>query len=343
MSQNDAEQTVAPDQDRRRTRAAIVMGVLAVAAVLIVAGATWLAGRPAAPLLQGMADADEVRVAAKITGRIAAFSAREGDQVAAGQVLYTIESPELNARRRQAEAALAAAQAMLDKAEEGARSQEITAARAQWERAEAAAVLARATYERLRNLYREGVISRQQHDEAEANSLAATAQSRAARAQYEQALEGAREEDRRAAASQVRQAEGAMAEVEAMLEETRMRAPIDGLVSKRLADPGELVPAGYPVLVLRDPESGWVSLYVREDRFAGWRIGSVLEGEIPALGRSGVPFEVYFINPAGDFATWRATRQSAGYDVKAFEVRLRPVEPLPELRPGMSVLFREPG
>lgn len=343
MSHADAEETVVHDRKRPIGRDAIVMGVLAIVAVSIVLAATWLAGRPAPPLMQGMVEADEIRVAAKITGRIAAFAVREGDPVVAGQVLYTIDSPELNARRRQAEAALAAAQAMLDKAEEGARSQEITAARAQWERAEAAAVLARATHARLSNLYDEGVISRQQHEETEASSLAATAQSRAARAQYEQALEGAREEDRRAAASQVRQAEGAMDEINALLEETRMRAPLDGLVSKRLADPGELVPAGYPVLLLRDQGSTWVGLYVREDRFAGWRIGTVLEGEIPALGLAGVPFEVYFINPAGDFATWRATRESAGYDVRAFELRLRPVDALPELRPGMSVLFGEPG
>lgn len=322
-------------------RAIMVVGVLAVLAVLIVLGATWFAGRPSAPLLQGMADADEIKLAAKISGRIEAFAVREGDRVEAGQALYTIDSPELNARRRQAEAALAATQAMLDKAEEGARSQEITAARAQWERAEAGAALARATYARMRNLFNEGVISRQQHDEAEANSLAATAQARAARAQYEQALAGTREEDRRAASSQVRQAEAAMAEVEAMLEETRMRAPRAGLVSQRLADPGELVPAGYPVLTLLDPASTWVSLYVREDQFSSWRIGSMLRGEIPALGLTGVSFELYFISPAGDFATWRATRSSAGYDVKTFEFRLRPVDALPDLRPGMSVLFRD--
>lgn len=329
-------------RERGIGRAIMVVSVLVILAVSIVLGATWLAGRPVAPLQQGIADADEIKVAAKITGRIGAFTVREGDRVEAGQALYTIDSPELNARRRQAEAALAAAQAMLDKAEGGARSEEITAARAQWERAEAGAVLARTTYARMRNLFEEGVISRQQHDEAEANSLAATAQAKAARAQYEQALEGAREEDQRAAASQVRQAEAAVAEVEAMLEETHIRAPLAGLVNERLVDPGELVPAGYPALTLLDPASTWVGLYVREDRFAGWRIGTVLEGEIPALDLEGASFEVYFISPAGDFATWRATRASDGYDIRAFELRLRPVEPIPDLRPGMSVLFGDP-
>lgn len=338
MSEQAKEKRV-DGRDVERRRGIFLMGAAALLSLSIVLGATWLAGRPVAPLHQGMAEADEIRVAARFGGRIAAFAVREGDRVDAGQALYTIESPELNARRRQMEASLATAEARLDKAETGARSEEITAARAGWVRAEAGAELARATYDRMLNLFQEGVISRQSHDEARVDSIAATARAEAVRAEYEQALAGAREEDRRAAAGQVRQAEAALAEVDAMLEETHMRAPLAGLVSRQLAEPGEVVPAGYPALTLLDPDSTWVSLYVREDQFSGWRIGTVLEGEIPALGRAGVSFEVYFISPAGDFATWRATRASAGYDVKAFEVRLRPVDAMPDLRPGMSVLL----
>jgi HlyD family secretion protein len=65
----------------------------------------------------------------------------------------------------------------------------------------------------------------------------------------------------------------------------------------------------------------------------------VISGTVPALGDKRVDFRVYFVNPAGDYATWRATRQSSGYDIKSFEVRARPVAATPDLRPGMSVLF----
>lgn len=324
----------------RRSGLVIPLAVLAGAA--LIALAVWLAARPVPPLLQGMAEADEIRVAAKITGRIAAFEVSEGDRVEPGQLLFLIDSPELEARRRQVEAALAAARAQLDKAEEGARRQEVAAARAQWQRAESGAELARTTYQRMRNLHAEGVISRQQYDEAAAQSRAATAQAQAARAQFDLALEGAREEDRRAAAAQLQQAEGAMAEIEAMLEETRIRAPAQGVVSRRAVRAGELVPAGYPVMTLLPPGGTWVAVHVREDQFAGWQLDAVVPGDVPALGLRGVRFKVYFINPAGDFATWRATRESSGYDVRSFEVRLRPIEPLAELRPGMSVLFHSP-
>jgi HlyD family secretion protein len=80
---------------------------------------------------------------------------------------------------------------------------------------------------------------------------------------------------------------------------------------------------------------------MREDRFHGLAMGRTLRGHVPALARD-ADFRVYHISPRGDFATWRATREASGYDVRAFEVRLRPAAAVPGLRPGMSVLFDWP-
>ena len=168
------------------------------------------------------------------------------------------------------------------------------------------------------------------------------ATSAAARAQYDLALAGARRQDKDAASAQVRQAEGAVAEVQAAQDEVEGRAPTAGEVSKRLADVGELVPAGYPVFTLVDLSNVWVAFYLREDQFRGLKMHERLRGQVPALRLDDTEFEVYFINPAGDFATWRATRQSAGYDIKSFEVRVRPVGTVDGFRPGMSVLFPWP-
>src|SRR5690606_38801199 len=235
-----------------------------------------------------------------------------------------------------------AAQAVAAKADEGARSEDIRAAEANWKRAVAGAELANSTYRHVDNLYREGVVTRQKRDEALAQSRSSTELAKAARAQYDMALSGARAQDRQAAQAQVRQAEGARAEVDAAREETRGRASMAGEVGKRMADVGELVPAGYPVLTLVDVDHPWVAVNLRESQLEGLRIGSRLQGRVPALGDREAQFEVYFVNPAGDYATWRATRESSGYDVRSFEVRLRPVERLPGLRPGMSVLFAWP-
>ena len=86
----------------------------------------------------------------------------------------------------------------------------------------------------------------------------------------------------------------------------------------------------------------WVTINIREDQFNSLKNGQVITGSIPALNRKAVPFKVDYISPQGDFATWRATRQSRGYDVRSFEVRARPTAKVAGLRPGMSVLFDWP-
>jgi len=326
----------APPPNKRKLGIALAL----VLAIVVVVG-LWLAWRSPAEQLQGMADADTVNVAAKITARLATLKVREGDRVKAGQVLFVLDSPEVAAKEEQAQGALDAASAVADKADAGARSEDIRAAQANWKRAEAGATLADATYQRVQNLFNEGVMTRQKRDEALAQARSSRELSNAARAQYDQALAGAREQDKRAAQGQVRQARGAVAEVDAAREEVNGRAPLAGEINKRMADVGELVPAGYPVFTLIDIDRMWVSVNLRESQMRGLKIGNRLRGQVPALDRE-IEFEVYFINPAGDYATWRATRQSSGYDVRSFEIRLRPVARVEGFRPGMSVLFAWP-
>ena len=320
----------------------LLMLLAILAALGVIVAGVWLSLRPEPGLIQGMADADSVKVSAKISARVAALHVHEGERVTAGQQLFTLESPEIEAKLRQVTAVLDAARAQAAKAEEGARSEQIRAAEANWRRARAASELSRETAERLGRLHSEGVVTRQQRDEALAKATADAEQTAAARAQYDEATAGARREDLDAAEAQVRQAEAALEEVNIARSETLGTAPATGEVSKRLADVGELVPAGYPVFNLVDIDNMWVSFSVREDQFEGITMGRSLRGSIPALGLTDTEFQVYFISPAGDFATWRATRQSVGYDVRSFEVRARPVQTLAGFRPGMSVLFPWP-
>lgn len=310
--------------------------------VAVVALGLRLAWQPAPGQVQGIVDAREYRVASKVTGRLAAVHVREGEAVAAGQLLASIDSPEVTAREAQASAAVEAAQSQADKAAAGARRTDITAAEAQWKRAAAAADLARTTFERVDRLARDGVVAGQKRDEARTNMIAAAEAARAARSQYDAALAGARAEDKRAARAQANQARGVAAEVAAARAETRILAPVAGEVGRRLAQPGEIVGAGYPVLLLTEVQAPWVTVTLREDQMAGLRVGRELGGSVPALGGKTARFRISFMAPAGDYATWRATRQSSGFDIKGFEVRLMPVQPVPGLRPGMSVLFDWP-
>ena len=155
----------APSDRSRRLR---LIGLGVIATILI--GGLWLAFRSPADLVQGMADADSINVSAKVTARVSALLVAEGERVEAGQVLFELDSPEVAAKQQQAEAALAAAQAQADKAEEGTRVEDIRAAEANWRRAQAGSELARSTFQRLERLHTEGVVTRQRRDEARAKA-----------------------------------------------------------------------------------------------------------------------------------------------------------------------------
>ena len=250
------------DTPRRSDRRLPVVLAGSLVAVIVLGG-LWLSLRPAQGQIQGFVDVDEVTVAAKITARAVQLHVHEGDTVQVGQILLTLASPELDARREQALGAIDAAQATAAKADDGARPQEIDALAAQWRRAQAGADLARTTFQHTDTLFREGVLTRQRRDEAFANARAATEAAVAAKAQYDQGRAGARIEDRQAASGQLRQARGAAAEVAAAEAETSLRAPISGEISKRMVDVGEIVPAGYPAFTLIDRSRQWVVLNVR--------------------------------------------------------------------------------
>jgi HlyD family secretion protein len=183
------------------------------------------------------------------------------------------------------------------------------------------------------------VVAEQRHDEALAKWKASKEAAAAARAKYDMAMEDAREEDLRTASALVDQAYGTVSEVKSYLSETRLQAPLAGEVVHVLADPGELVSPGYPVITILDLTDAWVTFNIREDNLSGVRMGQTLKVRVPALGDQAIDVKVSYISALGDFATWRSTSASGGFDLKTFEVRARPVQPVDGLRPGMSVIL----
>jgi HlyD family secretion protein len=293
--------------------------------------------RPQPPALQGQVEAQETNVSAKIAGRVGRVLVQPGQMVAAGDVLFELDSPEVAAKLSQAEAAQQAAQAVSAKAEHGARPEEIEMARTQWQRAVTGADLARATLARVQSLFDEGLIARQKRDEAEAQSRAADEQVKAAQAQYAMAQKGARSEDKAAAAAQARQVGGVVAEVQVARAETRIVAPVAGEVARVQIQPGELAPQGFPVVTLVNLADPWIVLQVREDELAAFAKGSAHRGQVVALKRD-ADLRVTAVAVLPDFATWRAAKPG-GADLRTFEIRLKPVAPIDGLRPGMSVLL----
>lgn len=296
------------------------------------------ASRPQTQYIQGQVEVRRVMVSAKIPGRLFAILVREGDLVQKGQELASLHSPEIEAKQLQAQGAVRAAEAQFEKAQKGARSEEIRAAKAAFERANEAAILAQTTYARVQKLFDEGVLPVQKRDEAQTQMKTAQSAAEAARAQYEQASAGARSEDKAATAGLVMQAKGGRAEVEAYMDETRIYAPIAGEITLKSAEEGEIIAAGMPVLAISDLSDAWAVFNLREDLLPGLTKGKRLTVEIPALKRT-AELEVYYIAPMGDFATWRSSKETGGFDLKTFEVRARPAQPIEGLRPGMSVLL----
>ncbi len=306
----------------------------------IIAVSVWYAARPVPLTIQGEVHAKQVQVAAKVPGNILSLPIIEGQQVKKGEVLATIDSPTLKAKEAQAVAAVKAAEAQQKKIDDGARQEEITALYNVYQKAVAAEQYAFKTYSRVKSLHDDGVVTTQSLDEALTQWKVLQNDVRASKANYEMARIGARPEDKTAAEALKEQAQGVLQEVMVLLEDTILHSPIDGEVSTVVVEQGELVTPGFPVITLVDLEDTWVTFYIREDLLKDIRIGTVINVEIPALSDNQVyPVEVRYIAPAGSYAVWSATKTSADFDLKTFEVKAYPQHKIPDLRAGMTAVF----
>lgn len=316
-----------------------IIGIIVAAAVVVLSVVliSWYLRKSTPMLIQGTVECTTYKASSKVPGRIDAMKVAQGDRVEKGQLLYTLSTPELEAKLQQAEAVRSAASALDQAALAGARVQQIEAAMNMWQKAQAGLELARKTYERVKNLYDEGVVPAQKLDEASANYRAMEATAQAAKAQYELAMDGARKEDKEAAAARVRQAEGAVSEVESYIGDAMVYSPVTGEVSTVIAEEGELVGSGYPVVAILDMSDMWVTFNIKETLLPAIEVGTRMSGYVPALGYD-VEFEVTYIAVQADFATWSATRTQGGFDIRTFAVKARPVGCEAPMRPGMSVL-----
>ena len=290
------------------------------------------------PIIQGMIESKTYVASSKIAGRIDSLYINEGDYVEQGQLLYTISTPELDAKLRQVEALRSEAKALNKEVDRGARKQQIEAALSMVSKAEAGEELAKVTYERIARLYERGVVAKQQYDEAKANLEVMTANVQAAKAEYSLALSGASSEQREIVASKVREATAAVDEVNTYIADARVMAPISGRVSSITSDPGELVGSGYPVVTILDLNDTWASFNIRESDLEKISFGSRVVVHIPSL-KTKAQFEVYYIASEADFATWTSTRARGGFDIRTFEIRARCLDNNIELLPGMSAII----
>ena len=326
---------------REKKERSLVVGLIALIVIIVVLALIGLfLLKPEPQIIQGHAEATQVRVSGKLPGRVVEFMVEEGQHVLAGDTLVHIHSSLVEAKLSQAEAMETVAKAQNKKVDSGTRVELLNSAYDMWQQAQAGLTIAKKTYERMQSLYKKGVVSEQKRDEAEAAYKAMVATESAAKSQYEMAKAGAQAEDKAAAAAMVAAAQGSVAEVESILSDSYLTAPTDGEIFDIFPNVGELVSLGAPIMNVLKLDDMWVSFNVREDLLENLTMGAEVQAIIPALENKEVTLKVFYIRDMGSYAVWRATKVTGQYDAKTFQVKARPVEPVDNLRPGMSVLLK---
>lgn len=335
----DFEQLTPEAKKENKTLMGAFAIVVVVVALLAIVGFLFL-NKPD-EIIEGQADATAVRISGKLPGRVVDLYVEEGDMVKAGDTLVHIHSSLADAKLMQAMGMETAAKAMNRKVDAGTRSQIIQSAYDLWQQARSAESITKKTYDRMQTLYSEGVMSEQKRDEAKAAYDAAVAASSAAKSQYELAKQGAQSEDKESAAAMVDVAKGGVGEVQALLEDQYLTAPCDGQIDVVYPHVGELVSLGTPIMSLLKIQDKWITFNVREEYLEDMTLGKEIEVMIPALGRKETKAKIYYIRNLGSYATWHATKTTGDWDSKTFEVKARPTEQLPDLRPGMTVIYKD--
>lgn len=327
-------------ETKSRQNREILVGLAGfIAIVLFVALLGWIILGGKDTSLQGQVEVDEYRVSFKVPGRIAEIRVHEGDFVHKGDTLAILDAPDIEAKQTQAMSVEEAASALVEKANNGARKEQVRGAFELWQQAKAAVEIAQKSYDRISRLYEAGVVTAQKRDEVEAQLKAYTAQCEAAKSQYEMAEKGARYEDKKAATAQKGQAQGVVAEVNSYIKEMVQVAQFDGEVNTIYPKVGELVGSGTPVMTISMMDKVWAVFNVKEDRLQGLKPNDEISVYSPALDQD-LTLKVTSIKDQGSFAVWKPTKDNGGYDLKTFEVKAVPTAKVEGLRPGMSLIYK---
>jgi HlyD family secretion protein len=330
--------TPEPPKDAPRPTLLRTVPSIVVAAVVaaIVGLSVWYLVRGQPLLIQGEVDATRFDMAARVDGRVAQIPVDRGQNVAAGAVLVKIDNPETVAQKNQAITADLVAEAQLAHINAGTRAEEIAARKAALERAQAAVVLAQKTYDRISKLTGLGHASVADLDKATDSLDESQRGADQAKSAYDQAVNGYTKEEREIAEATVKKAIADTKQVQSIIDQMVVYAPLASQVYQRNVEPGEYVSPGVPLITLIDLNDMWVHFDLREDLVKTLKVGDRFKVRIPALGDREITVEVKLIATKGEYASWRATRATGDFDLRTFSIRAYPVDEVAGLRPGMS-------
>src|SRR4030081_887814 len=320
-------------QDNNTRTPSVIVGL--VAAVVVALSVFYLL-RPEPLLVQGEVDATRLDIAARVDGRVKEIPVERGQNVPAKAVLVRIDNPETVAKFEQMRAAKAVAEAQLANVLVGTRVETIAARKAEMERAQAALVLAQKTFDRTHTLTEQGNAPQARLDQvtdALHESERAVDQAKSA---YDQAVNGYTKEERAIAKTNVEKANPALQSFQSIIDQLQVYAPVASQIYQRNVEPGEYVSPGVPLVTLIDLADVWIHFDLREDLVKTLKVGDRFDVRVSALADRRVTVELKLVATKGEYASWRATRASGDFDLRTFSIRAYPVQPVPELRPGMS-------
>ena len=312
--------------------------IVAVALLLVAAGAGGYLGwrsSVAAPIV-GVVRVTEIRVAPEVSGQLTSIKVRKGDQVRAGDVVAELSALEISASVAQARATLDEAVANRDHIYAGVRAEEIASLAAAIAKAKAKLDYAQAQLTRTATLAQSNNATQQALDEAENDVASARADIAEAEANHDAAVAGPTREERAIADAQVKAAASALAVLERHLDKTILRAPADGVVTVIVAEVGENIHPGQPVLAIEETGKRWLSFNAREDLLRGLTVGAKVDVARPGA-RELTPAVVTEVVPLGSFATWQAERAIGDHDRSTLRLRLDPQGAQTGFEPGMTV------
>lgn len=284
----------------RRTCVAVLPAALA----FLLAGCNWpwqKAG-PDQPLqLSGTVDARQVDVAFQVPGRILQLRADEGQAVRAGEPIAELDAADYRLGAERAQAQAASAQKALAALQAGARPQELRGAEAAVEQAQADARFARQEVVRTQDLVAQKFVAPQQMDRVRSASDTADARLRQVRESLALLRAGARKEDIERAQAELDAATAALASARRQLGYVSVPSPVDGVVSVRLAEAGQVVGAGQPVLRIAELGKPWVRVYLAEADLARVQIGQPVQVRVDGLPGQVFTGRLAFISPQAEF------------------------------------------
>jgi HlyD family secretion protein len=324
---------------RNKGRTVAILGL----AVVVLAGAAALfrleTQRKPTPPLIGVVHETEIRIAPEISVRLASLPVKPLQSVRKGEVIAALSSPEVAASLEEAKANAESARANLANVVAGVRQEERDTAAQNVAIAASNVTLAKQQFARVSVLAAKNYASRQQYDEDAAALSKAEASLVLAEAALAQSKAGPTKEELAVAQSQVALALATVADLEAQLAKTTLTSPVDGIARLLVAEHGEAISPGQPVLTLAVAGDRWFTFTIREDRLQGLKIGSKIALRTAAGDR--FEAEVTELRPLGEFAVWRAARAVGDHDINNFLLRADPTGPTPKLEPGMTVWIDE--